>query len=52
MPSLSCYPPIYVSCVDGMTGAYHHVQLLLVELESHELLSSWSPTIILPISAS
>jgi hypothetical protein len=29
-------PPIYASCVAGMTGAYHHAQLS-VEMASQEL---------------
>jgi hypothetical protein len=25
---LDCNPPIYASCVAGMTGSYHHTQLI------------------------
>jgi hypothetical protein len=36
-------PPIYASCVAGVIGACHHVQLFLVEMGSHKLLCPASP---------
>jgi hypothetical protein len=33
---LGCIPPFYASSVVGITGMYHHAQLLWVVMESHE----------------
>jgi hypothetical protein len=34
---LDLNPPIYASCLTGMTDTQHHTQLLLVEMDSLEL---------------
>jgi hypothetical protein len=33
---VGCWSPIYVSCIAGRTGVYHHSQLLFVEDYRHE----------------
>jgi hypothetical protein len=29
LASLDCNPPIYASCVFGMTGMHHHIQFII-----------------------
>jgi hypothetical protein len=50
---LDCDLPIYASHVAGMTGMYHHTQLLLIKMESHKLFClGWPWTVILSFSTS
>jgi hypothetical protein len=35
-------PPVYTSCIAGMTGVSYHIQLLLVEMGSWELPLPWT----------
>jgi hypothetical protein len=37
LANLDYGPPIYASCIAGVTGACHQTQLLLVEMRSHYL---------------